>query len=211
MLFQLFCLKLRFKEALCCFKIGDYVIMELVNSITRKLFTRRSAIYPSTRFLLITASALFTIKMLIGSPGFLAIIIIVGATALAWYQFRMLSGEWRWLSRFLILGLTACLTALWVTTQAEPAQAQFFFQAETFFNDQLLPGLGGGAGADAAVAIIFNSMRAIYLLYLAVAIIGVVNAVRQDEDWQTAARTPLLIFVAVTFADVLTNFIVGNA
>ena len=56
----------------------------------------------------------------------------------------------------------------------------------------------------------FNVLRALYLLYIAVALIGVVNAVRKDEDWQTVARTPLLVVVAVTIADVLTGFIIGD-
>jgi hypothetical protein len=56
---------------------------------------------------------------------------------------------------------------------------------------------------------VFNVLRALYLLYIAVALIGVINAVRKDEDWQVVARTPLLVVIAVTIADVLTSFIIG--
>jgi hypothetical protein len=52
-------------------------------------------------------------------------------------------------------------------------------------------------------------LRAIYLLYIAISLVGVINAVRKDEDWQSIARTPLLVVVAVTIADVLTGFVIG--
>ena len=54
-------------------------------------------------------------------------------------------------------------------------------------------------------------LRAIYLLYIAVSLIGVINAVRKDEDWQSIARVPLLVVVAVTVADVLTGFVIGSS
>ena len=60
------------------------------------------------------------------------------------------------------------------------------------------------------MALVFNVLRAVYLLYIAVSLIGVINAVRKDEDWQSIARTPLLVVVAVTIADVLTGFIIGD-
>jgi hypothetical protein len=41
-------------------------------------------------------------------------------------------------------------------------------------------------------------------------LVGVINAVRKDEDWQSVARTPLLVVVAVTIADVLTGFVIGD-
>ena len=93
---------------------------------------------------------------------------------------------------------------------AEPAQAQFFKKAEDFFQYNLTQGLEGGSSTIAAVSLVFNVLRAIYLLYIAVSLIGVVNSLRKDEDWQTVARIPLLVVVAVTIADVLTGFILGN-
>lgn len=53
-------------------------------------------------------------------------------------------------------------------------------------------------------------LRAIFLLYIAISLIGVVNAVRKDEDWQSVARTPLLVVIAVVVADVLTGFVIGD-
>jgi hypothetical protein len=49
-----------------------------------------------------------------------------------------------------------------------------------------------------------------YLLYLGIALVRVVCAVRQDEDWQAVARTPLIILLTVAVSDVLTTVIVGT-
>ena len=109
-----------------------------------------------------------------------------------------------------ILVVTFVITGFCWGHLAEPAQAQFFRKAEDFFRYNLTQGLEGGTGTIAAVSLVFNVLRAIYLLYIAVSLIGVVNSIRKDEDWQTVVRTPLLVVVAVTIADVLTGFIVGS-
>ena len=102
------------------------------------------------------------------------------------------------------------LSLFWLDYFAAPADAQFFKKAEDFFKTDLTRGTSTGQGTETAVSLIFNVLRAIYLLYIAVALIGVINAVRKDEDWQSIARTPLLVVIAVTVADVLTGFIIGN-
>lgn len=102
------------------------------------------------------------------------------------------------------------LSLFWLDYFAAPAEAQFFKKAEDFFKTDLTRGTSTGAGTQTAVSLIFNVLRAIYLLYIAVSLIGVINAVRKDEDWQSIARTPLLVVIAVTIADVLTGFIIGN-
>ncbi len=106
------------------------------------------------------------------------------------------------------IAFVAILSFFWIDHFADPAAAQFFGRAESFFKNNFQGAEGGGA--QAAVSLIFNVLRAIYLLYIAVSLIGVINAVRKDEDWQSIARTPLLVVVAVTIADVLTGFIIGN-
>lgn len=108
-----------------------------------------------------------------------------------------------------IIAIAIILAAFWLDYFAAPAQAQFFGKAEDFFQNTLTQG-STDSGTKAAVSLVFNVLRALYLLYIAVALIGVVNAVRKDEDWQNVARTPLLVVVAVTIADVLTGFIIGS-
>lgn len=107
-----------------------------------------------------------------------------------------------------ILAAAVILSLYWLDWFAAPAQAQFFGEAERFFKRNL-GGAQAGGGGEAAISLIFNVLRAIYLLYIAISLVGVINAVRKDEDWQSIARTPLLVVVAVTIADVLTRFVIG--
>jgi hypothetical protein len=110
-----------------------------------------------------------------------------------------------------ILAVVTLLSIFWLDYFAAPAQAQFFKKAEDFFQNTLTAGTSSNGGnTQLAVGLVFNVLRALYLLYIAVALIGVVNAVRKDEDWQNIARTPLLVVVAVTIADVLTGFVIGS-
>ncbi|MBW4643157.1 MAG: hypothetical protein KME23_09205 [Goleter apudmare HA4340-LM2] len=110
-----------------------------------------------------------------------------------------------------VLAAVALLCVFWLDYFAAPAQAQFFKKAEDFFQNTLTQGASNDNNTQLAVGLVFNVLRALYLLYIAVALIGVVNAVRKDEDWQSIARTPLLVVVAVTIADVLTGFIIGDS
>ena len=107
-----------------------------------------------------------------------------------------------------ILAAAVILSLYWLDWFAAPAQAQFFGEAERFFKRNL-GGAQAGGGGETAISLIFNVLRAIYLLYIAISLVGVINAVRKDEDWQSIARTPLLVVVAVTIADVLTRLVIG--
>lgn len=86
---------------------------------------------------------------------------------------------------------------------AAPANAQFFQAAEDWMG-----GAFDGIDAD-VVTLFFNVLRAIFLLYLGISIVKVIQAARQDEDWQNLARTPFIIVVAVVCADIITGMIVG--
>ncbi|MEH2347933.1 MAG: hypothetical protein V7K55_08000 [Nostoc sp.] len=111
-----------------------------------------------------------------------------------------------------ILAAAIVLSLYWLDCFAAPAQAQFFGEAEKFFKKTLTDGsTTNSGGSNTAVSLIFNVLRAIYLLYIAISLVGVINAVRKDEDWQSIARTPLLVVVAVTIADVLTRFVIGDS
>ncbi|MBI1242190.1 MAG: hypothetical protein GC195_11820 [Nostoc sp. RI_552] len=116
----------------------------------------------------------------------------------------------RWLILLQILAVSVILSLFWLDYFAAPAQAQFFGRAENFFRSTLSEGTGGNNNSQTTISLIFNVLRSIYLLYIAVSLIGVINALRKDEDWQSIARIPLLVVVAVTIADVLTGFVIGD-
>ena len=92
---------------------------------------------------------------------------------------------------------------LLITVMSYPAHAQFFGGAETWMQANF------GANAGEAIPLVFNVLRGLFLLYVGVALVRVINAARQDEDWQTIARTPLIIIIAVTAGDILTTLITG--
>lgn len=112
-----------------------------------------------------------------------------------------------------VVAVSVILVCFWLDYFADPATAQFFKRAEDFFRNNLTQSntnTTNAAGTQAAISLIFNVIRALYLLYIAISLIGVINAVRRDDDWQNVARTPLLVVIAVTIADVLTGFVIGN-
>jgi heme A synthase len=116
----------------------------------------------------------------------------------------------RWIILLQILVVVVIFSGLWLDYFAAPAQAQFFKKAEDFFQNTLTQGSTTTDNTRTAISLVFNVLRAIYLLYIAGSLVSVINAVRKDEDWQSIARTPLLVVIAVTIADVLTGFIIGE-
>ena len=90
-----------------------------------------------------------------------------------------------------------------MTLMAHPAQAQFFGDAESWMQTNF------GADTGEAIPLVFNVLRGLFLLYVGIALVRVINSARQDEDWQTIARTPLIIIIAVTAGDILTTLITG--
>ncbi|WP_414624395.1 hypothetical protein [Calothrix sp. CCY 0018] len=99
---------------------------------------------------------------------------------------------------FVICGTFFLLNAL-----STPAQAQFFQNAETWMTGQF-------TGAGEAIPLVFNVLRGLFLIYLGISLVKVIQASRQDEDWQNLARTPMIILIAVTVGDILANLIIGG-
>jgi hypothetical protein len=100
------------------------------------------------------------------------------------------------------------LTFTLATAQPEAAHAQFFKKAEEYVKSKLA---ASAPGADKAVELIFIVLRGLFLIYLGIAIVRIVQASRNDQDWQDLARTPLIILIAVVLGDVLSGFIIGGA
>lgn len=114
-----------------------------------------------------------------------------------------LSASKVWTSRRqTILAIGLSLLSL-LTVLAFPAQAQFFGGAETWMQTNF------GAATGEAIPLVFNVLRGLFLLYVGISLVRVINGARQEEDWQTIARTPLIIIIAVTAGDILTTLITG--
>ena len=86
---------------------------------------------------------------------------------------------------------------------ASPAYAQFFQSAESWMTAQF-------TGTGEAITLAFNVLRGLFILYLGISLVRVIQAARQDEDWQNLARTPMIILIAVTMGDILANLIIGG-
>jgi hypothetical protein len=101
----------------------------------------------------------------------------------------------------LIVGILAIAASL--VGFLDPAQAQFFQAVQTWMGTAI-PGISAEM-----LALVFNVLRGVFVLYLGIGIVKVIQAAREGEDWQTLARTPLIIVVAVTMGDALAKLITG--
>ncbi len=57
----------------------------------------------------------------------------------------------------------------------------------------------------------FGVIRALFLVYIAVSLVRVVQSARNDDDWQQLARAPMIIVMAVVIGDVLASLVIGGA
>ena len=102
--------------------------------------------------------------------------------------------------------LLAIVTVIFMLDFATaPASAQFLKNAETW-----MTGAFTGISAD-AVKLVFNVLRGLFLVYLGISLVRIVNAARNDEDWQNLARTPLIIAVTIVLGDILAGLVTGGA
>ncbi len=84
-----------------------------------------------------------------------------------------------------------------------PANAQFMQNAEDFFIEYF-EGVD-----DQIIRFVFAVLRGLFIIYLGISLIQVVQKARNDEDWQTIARTPIIVALTVVIGDILSGLIVG--
>jgi len=192
-------------------------IQKIVDNSAGKKHPKMKAIFEfwrisfmeSVPFLL--ACAVFVSVISFNSPVLLFCLLVGSLIVISIQQIgQQVNLPQRWRILLQILVPVVILSLFWLDYFAAPAQAQFFKKAEDFFKNNLTAGTTNTGGTQTAVSLIFNVLRGIYLLYIAVSLVGVINALRKDEDWQSIARTPLLVVLSVTIADVLTGFVIGN-
>lgn len=122
---------------------------------------------------------------------------------------------WKWLLKKANLSekkmpwLTAGFAGGAWMSAALPSQAAFFVQAEQYL--QQILAVGAASGATALVPLLFGVLRVIFVIYIGIALVRVVNGFRNDEDWSTAARIPLIVVLCVVIGDALSTLIVQGA
>lgn len=105
--------------------------------------------------------------------------------------------------------LTACFAAgAWLSATAS-TQALFFSGPEEYMNT-LINGMGAAStGTAGLVKWIFGALRLIFVIYVGIAIVRVISSFRNDEDWTTAARIPLIVVLCIVIGDALATLIVA--
>lgn len=94
----------------------------------------------------------------------------------------------------------------WMTVSS-PSHAILFDRAQTYATT-LFNNAGGTTAVTALVPLIFGILRLIFVLYIGIAIIRCINAFRNEEDWTTAARIPVVVVFSIFVGDALTNMVV---
>ena len=169
--------------------------------------------------LMFGASTALFVDMIVADrfASFLGCLLALLGTVCVSYQqgsSRIFSSVQRWGRKYklnIALLVFSLIGAVYLLDYASaPAAAQFFTQTEGWMRNSFpINGGGGGGGAD-IYALVFNTLRAIFVLYLAISLVRVIAAARNDEDWQTLARTPLIILITVTLGDILAGLITGG-
>ncbi len=62
-----------------------------------------------------------------------------------------------------------------------PASAAFFVQAENYLKKIL--SVGQASGVTTLVPLMFGTLRVIFIIYIGIALVRVINSFRNDEDW----------------------------
>jgi hypothetical protein len=87
-----------------------------------------------------------------------------------------------------------------------PVHAVFFENARIWLDNLFLS--TGNTTAVLGVDMTINVLRAVLLVWIALGIIRTVQAARNDEDWQTTARVPILATISIVVGDVITSLVI---
>lgn len=170
-------------------------------------FNRRSK--DATVYPLMVASSLALLTDMVYTSSILSVSLVTVGSVLTSYmlwpaEFAVVG---RWFKRYRLswqAGLLVAMAAMFFLNGiSQPASAQFFQAAQTWMQGQFPQG-------GQVIPLVFNVLRGLFVLYLGISLVKVVQAARQDEDWQNLARTPLIILIAVTMGDLLSQFIIGG-
>ncbi|HEY9667977.1 MAG TPA: hypothetical protein V6C91_14290 [Coleofasciculaceae cyanobacterium] len=178
--------------------------MALTQSHRLNRRSKDASVYP-----LMVASSFALLTDMVYTSSMLSVSIVttgsIGISYMLWPAEFGIVG--RWFKRYRLswqAGLLVAVAALFFLNGiSQPASAQFFGQAEQWMTGQFPQG-------GEVIPLVFNVLRGLFILYLGISLVKVVQAARQDEDWQNLARTPLIILIAITMGDLLSQFIIGG-
>lgn len=97
------------------------------------------------------------------------------------------------------LGVTGAILTVWEVYSQKPAYA-FLGRACAVLKKMTQVTNTGGEGTNSINGLIEATIfivRGLFLVYLGIAVVNVIRQARNDEDWKTAAQTPLLAVVLI--------------
>ncbi len=155
--------------------------------------------------MLVSSASLLGSLALTSSPMTLAITTILAGGLASQIWEKQLTPIWKWSRRYRLPGVLfiGSSTLYLLNALASPASAQFMNNAQNWMSSTFPQG-------GTAIPLVFNVLRGLFILYIGISIVQMVQASRNGEDWKSLAQTPLIILIAVVLGDVLTGFIVGT-
>jgi hypothetical protein len=112
-----------------------------------------------------------------------------------------------------LIGLVVITSlTIYFAIHAAPSNAQFFTSAETNLKTEIAKYATANATEAAnVVGVVFFAYRFAMLVYVGASVVKVVGAMREEEDWKSAAKTPVIILICLAVADLMTKMILGTA
>lgn len=110
-----------------------------------------------------------------------------------------------------VIGLTIVASlCVYFAIHAAPSHAQFFTTAETELTEKIkLYATASGDAAAKVVGVVFFAYRFAMIVYVGASLTKVVGAMREEEDWKSAAKTPVIILICLAVADLMSTMILG--
>ena len=110
-----------------------------------------------------------------------------------------------------VIGLTIVASlCVYFAIHAAPSHAQFFTTAEDELTEKIkLYATASGDAAAKVVGVVFFAYRFAMIVYVGASLTKVVGAMREEEDWKSAAKTPVIILSCLAVADLMSTMILG--
>jgi hypothetical protein len=110
-----------------------------------------------------------------------------------------------------VIGLTIVTSlCVYFAIHAAPSHAQFFTTAEDELTEKIkLYATASGDAAAKVVGVVFFAYRFAMIVYVGASLTKVVGAMREEEDWKSAAKTPVIILICLAVADLMSTMILG--